>query len=228
MTPNPADPILALEQVVFRWPQARQDCVNLPALQINPGESVFLRGASGSGKSTLLSLVAGVLVPQQGWIRLLGTDLAALTPSRRDRMRADHVGYIFQQFNLLPYRTALDNVLLPCVFSKRRAALARDPRRRAQELLERVGLRGDLMHRRAHELSVGQQQRVAAARALIGSPELVIADEPTSALDDAHRDDFMALLKSSCAEARSALLFVSHDARLAPQFSRVIELTQGA
>jgi putative ABC transport system ATP-binding protein len=208
----------------YRWPGASRDIVGLGELRLAAGERLFVRGASGSGKSTLLSLVAGVLVASAGRVEVLGTDWATLSPSRRDRHRADHVGYVFQQFNLLPYLSVMDNVLLPCRFSPRRAQRAGDPVRAAQRLLERAGLPADHWHRPAAELSVGQQQRVAAARALLGDPELVIADEPTSALDEELRDAFMALLLDSCERANSALLFVSHDPRLAARFERSLEL----
>ena len=191
---------------------------------------MFLHGPSGSGKSTLLGLLAGVLLPGGGQVRLLGTDWAALSGARRDAFRADHVGYIFQQFNLLPYLSVLDNVLLPCRFSalrrQRADAAAGTARASAAALLERVGLGAPLWTRPAAQLSVGQQQRVAAARALIGQPELVIADEPTSALDAALRDSFMALLLQQCRDAGSTLVFVSHDERLAARFDTTLALAQ--
>jgi putative ABC transport system ATP-binding protein len=210
--------------VRFRWPGAREDCVRIDSLEMRAGERVFLRGPSGSGKSTLLSLVAGILLASEGRVGLMGTEWAALSASRRDAFRADHVGYIFQQFNLLPYLSVLENATLGCRFSRRRAARAGDARREARQLLERAGLAPDLWARKATELSVGQQQRVAAARALAGRPELVLADEPTSALDEDLRESFMALLLERCAEAGSALLFVSHDARLAALFDRVVDM----
>jgi putative ABC transport system ATP-binding protein len=181
---------------------------------------VFLYGPSGCGKSTLLGLLAGVLVPTAGTVQLMGRPWSALGGPARDRLRADHVGYIFQQFNLLPYLSVVDNVRLPCRFSARRAQRAGDAAARARALLAQVGLPEDHWGRRADALSVGQQQRVAAARALIGMPELVIADEPTSALDAALRDDFMAVLLAQCRAAGSTLVFVSHDERLAVHFDR--------
>nr|WP_246448267.1 ABC transporter ATP-binding protein [Roseateles oligotrophus] len=208
----------------FRWPRAEHDCLTIPHFELHAGETLFLRGPSGAGKSTLLSLLAGVLTASQGQVSLLGQDWRKLGTARRDRHRADHVGYIFQQFNLLPYRSALDNVLLPCGFSARRRERAGQPREAAQALLARMGLSAQDWQRKASELSVGQQQRVAAARALIGAPELVIADEPTSAMDEALRDAFMTLLLEACAAAGSALLFVSHDARLASAFQRQLDL----
>jgi len=217
-----AGPLLSLRGLRYRWPGAAADTLAVDALDIDAGETVFVRGASGSGKSTLLSLLAGVLVAGPGHVRLLGHDLAALGTAARDRLRADHVGYIFQQFNLLPYLSVLDNVRLPCRFSARRAAQAAPGE--AERLLAALGLDAALRTRPAAQLSVGQQQRVAAARALIGRPALVIADEPTSALDEDARAAFMALLLGCCAEAGSALVFVSHDARLAASFARRIEL----
>ncbi len=220
-----AVPLLSLEGLRFRWPRASEDCLAIERFELLPGETVFLRGPSGCGKSTLLSLVAGVLTADSGTVRLLGQDWRSVSSARRDRLRADHVGYVFQQFNLLPYLSVLDNVLLTCRFSARRAAQAGNARQAAQRLLERVGLGAADQRRRAAELSVGQQQRVAAARALIGKPDLVIADEPTSALDEALRESFMDLLLRACTEAGSALLFVSHDARLAARFARQLDLT---
>jgi putative ABC transport system ATP-binding protein len=210
----------------FRWPRAAADTLAIEALDLPAGEAVFLHGASGCGKSTLLSLLAGVLVPGAGVLRVLGHEGSGLSGARRDRLRADHVGYIFQQFNLLPYLSALDNVRLPCRLSARRAQRARagGDGAAAERLLQRMALEPAAWHRPADELSVGQQQRVAAARALIGAPELVIADEPTSALDEPLRDAFMALLLQACAEAGSTLVFASHDLRLARHFGRSVDL----
>ena len=220
--PAAADAALALDQVRFRWPGASADTLRLDTLVIPRGERVFLRGPSGCGKSTLLALAAGVLLPDAGQVRLLGTGWHTLGAAARDRLRADHLGIVFQQFNLLPYLSVLDNVRLPLRFSPRRARAAGP--RAAEALLERSALPAALWRQPAARLSVGQQQRVAAARALIGAPEVVIADEPTSALDEPLRDTFMALLRDCCAEAGAALLFVSHDPRLAAGFDRVLDL----
>jgi putative ABC transport system ATP-binding protein len=216
--------VIDLHDLRFAWPGARRDTLAIPALHIGAGETVFLHGPSGCGKSTLLGLLAGVLVPTAGEVRLRGQPWSALRGAVRDRLRADHLGYIFQQFNLLPYLSVLDNVWLPCRFSAARAARAGATQ--AQDLLQRVALPAELWPRRADALSVGQQQRVAAARALIGAPELVIADEPTSALDAALRDDFMALLLQQCRAAGSTLVFVSHDERLAAAFDRRLSLPE--
>jgi putative ABC transport system ATP-binding protein len=217
--------VLQLHGVRYAWPGAGTDCLDIAQLHIAAGRTLFLHGPSGCGKSTLLGLMAGVLVAREGRVELLGQDWAALPGGRRDQRRVDHVGVIFQQFNLLPYLTVLDNVLLPTRFSAARAArCAGTPADAARALLTRVGLPDALWARRADALSVGQQQRVAAARALIGAPELVIADEPTSALDAARRDDFMALLMDACAAAGSTLVFVSHDERLAARFDERLSL----
>ncbi len=194
-------------------------------LEVADGERLFLHGPSGCGKSTLLGLMSGVLVARAGQVRCAGVDWRALAGGARDARRADLIGVIFQQFNLLPYLSLLDNVLLPARLSRARAArCGADVQAAARALLERVALPATLWTRRADALSVGQQQRVAAARALLGRPALVIADEPTSALDAALRDDFMGLLLEACHDAGSTLVFVSHDHRLADRFDRCVAL----
>jgi putative ABC transport system ATP-binding protein len=216
--------VLQIRHLRFAWPGAA-DCIHIDSLDLPAGRTVFLHGPSGCGKSTLLGLMAGVLQPTAGTVSLLSQPWAALPAGSRDARRADHVGVIFQQFNLLPYLTVLDNVLLPCRFSRLRASRCTPrPEAAAQQLLQRVGLPAALWRRRADALSVGQQQRVAAARALLGSPELVIADEPTSALDAALRDDFMQLLLEACSASGSTLVFVSHDERLAARFDERLSL----
>jgi putative ABC transport system ATP-binding protein len=218
--------VIAVRELRYAWPGAADNLV-MDALDIATGRTVFLHGPSGCGKSTLLGLMAGVLSARRGTVALLGQDWAALPAGRRDQRRADHVGVIFQQFNLLPYLSVLDNVLLPCRFSALRASRCEGgPAAAAHALLGRVGLDAALHGRRADALSVGQQQRVAAARALIGRPDLVIADEPTSALDAALRDGFMDLLLGACAAAGSTLVFVSHDERLAARFDERLSLPQ--
>lgn len=212
-------PLVEAHDLRFRWPGAPADTLALPALSMAPAEAIFLRGASGSGKSTLLAMLAGVLVPTAGTLTLLGHETARLSGPARDRLRADHIGVIFQQFNLLPWLPVRENVRLPLRFSARRRAQAAPGE--AERLLAAMGLPEPLWSRPAAQLSVGQQQRVAAARALIGRPALILADEPTSALDEEARDAFMALLLRCCAEAGSALVFVSHDVRLAARFQRV-------
>ncbi len=220
------EPILHLDQVTFGW-EPEKPLIAIGAFSIAPGESVFLRGPSGAGKSTLLGLIGGVIVPQGGRILINQEDLVARSPSARDRLRADLMGVIFQQFNLLPYLGVLDNVTLPCLFSARRRKRSKasfdTPAQEARELVTRLGLPADVLGNPVNKLSVGQQQRVAVARALIGGPRLVIADEPTSALDTDNRDRFIELLNEQRQAFGSSLLFVSHDATLAGHFDRVEE-----
>jgi putative ABC transport system ATP-binding protein len=218
--------VIEVRELRYAWPRAGHDVLAIDAFDVAAGERVFVHGPSGCGKSTLLGLLAGVLLPRAGEVRLLGRSWAALSGARRDAMRADHVGYIFQQFNLLPWLDATGNVTLPCRFSPTRRQRAGDVERAAASLLARVGLAERDRHRPAAQLSVGQQQRVAAARALIGAPEVVIADEPTSALDAPRRDAFMDLLLAACRDAGSALVFVSHDERLAARFDRCVSLPE--
>ncbi len=222
--------MIALRGLRYAWPRAPRDCLAIDTLDIAAGEAVFLHGPSGCGKSTLLSLLAGVLLPGAGTVSLAGRAWNELSGAQRDRHRADHVGYLFQQFNLLPWLPALDNVLLGCRFSATRAQRAAQrggsPLAQARALLGHVGLPEAGWTRAARELSVGQQQRVAAARALIGAPEVVIADEPTSALDAALRDGFMDVLLGECRAAGSTLVFVSHDQRLAERFDRALSLPE--
>ena len=226
--------MIEVQDLRFAWPAVwgqgpAADCIAIDRLTIAAGRTVFLHGPSGGGKSTLLGLLSGVLLPRSGSVSLLGTRWTDLSGARRDAFRADHVGYIFQQFNLLPYLSVLDNVLLPCRFSARRRERASreagSPGAEARELLQRVGLAEAYWARPAAQLSVGQQQRVAAARALIGRPEVVIADEPTSALDAALRDSFMDLLLEACRASGGTLVFVSHDERLAARFDERVSLS---
>jgi putative ABC transport system ATP-binding protein len=221
-----ADPVIEIEKLRFAWKSGPQ-VLDIDAFRVEAGERVFLRGPSGSGKSTLLGLIAGVLEPQAGRITVMGQDMGALAAAKRDRLRADRMGVIFQMFNLVPYLSVTGNVLLPLRFSPaRRKAAGTDPQAEARRLLARLGLQDEsLLGRRVSDLSVGQQQRVAAARALIGSPSLVIADEPTSALDADARDRFINLLSEEVERSGASLLFVSHDASLASLFTRAADLT---
>ncbi len=217
--------LIEVRDLVFAWPHAPQAVLRIPQLNVVAGETVFIHGPSGCGKSTLLSLLCGVLVASGGQVKLMGHDWAKLRPSRRDVWRADHLGYVFQQFNLLPYLSALDNVVLPCQFSRTRREGTQPmggPVMAAQDLLTQMSLPPALWSQPATSLSVGQQQRVAAARALIGSPDVLIADEPTSALDETTREAFMNTLLAASQRTGCAVVFVSHDLRLAPHFDRCL------
>ena len=223
------DALIELQDLGFAWP-GQAELLDIPAFTLQRGESLFLKGPSGSGKTTLLGLLGGVQKPGRGSLKLLGQELAKLSSGARDRFRVDHTGYIFQQFNLLPFLSVRENVELPCRFSKSRAQRAKERHGSvdgaAAQLLEHLGLKAELLERRADSLSIGQQQRVAAARALIGQPELVIADEPTSALDHDAREAFLQLLFAECRAAGASLLFVSHDQSLAPLFDRSLSLAE--
>ncbi len=223
--------VIRLAGLRFAWRPAGPAVLEIDELRVDRGERLFLEGPSGCGKTTLLSLLAGVITPQQGRVEVMGQRLEGLSGAARDHFRADRLGVIFQMFNLVPYLSVVENVTLPCRFSRQRREQARrtagSEEAAARRLLEHLDL-GDpaLLQRPVTELSVGQQQRVAAARALIGGPGLIIADEPTSSLDTARRAAFIALLERECAENGATLLFVSHDPALAAQFDRTLRLPE--
>jgi putative ABC transport system ATP-binding protein len=219
--------VIELRDLEFGWSPGRP-LLRIEHLAIAATERVFVHGPSGSGKSSLLSLLAGVVLPQHGSLQVLGTEVSRLAGAARDAFRADHVGIIFQLFNLVPYLSIVENVTLPCRFSarRRRQVEARGgAEREARRLLEDLDLAAEAGARRAvMRLSVGQQQRVAAARALIGRPEIVLADEPTSALDTDRREAFLRLLFRECEAEGATLLFVSHDRSLEGLFDRSLAL----
>ncbi len=221
--------VLNVSDLQFGY-QPGQSIIEISDFTIKPGESVFLRGPSGSGKSTLLGLIGGVLSPRAGKVSICGLDMTSIPTGRRDQVRADHLGIIFQQFNLLPYLGIIQNCVLPCKFSSRRARRAIDMSgsvvAAAESLTLSLGLTASERKRSVGELSVGQQQRVAVARALIGGPDLIIADEPTSALDHDNMDRFIELLNESRRHFGSSLLFVSHDETLASHFDRSVSLPE--
>jgi putative ABC transport system ATP-binding protein len=193
---------------------ARHLIVDVPEFSLDAQMQVALAGESGSGKTTFLNLIAGILQPDTGGISLDGENVAALSESKRDRLRAVKVGYIFQTFNLLQGYTCLENVLLGMSFG---AGVDRDF---ANKLLKRVGLETKLNHR-PRQLSTGQQQRVAVARALANKPKLVLADEPTGNLDHKNARESLALIRETCRENGAALLLVSHDREVLSQFEHV-------
>jgi putative ABC transport system ATP-binding protein len=221
-------PVIEVEALRFHYPREPANVLDLARFEIAAGERVLLAGGSGSGKSTLLSLLAGVLLASSGAVRLLGCDWREIAPAARDRRRTDHIGYVFQQFNLLGWMTAVDNVVLGCAFSESRTASAVGDwgslEQAAREALETMQLPASRWQARGAELSVGEQQRVAAARALIGRPALILADEPTSALDEPLRDAFIEALLAATDGAGCALLLVSHDRALEPCFARCVRL----
>ena len=223
--------VLEIKNLSFRWKDSGSKLLDMPEFNVKKHEHVFLQGPSGSGKSTLLGLIGGILVSESGELKLLGQEIKNLSRSGRDSFRVDHIGFIFQLFNLLPYLSIEENVMLPLSFSSIRAKKAGETKldqlKETERLLKSLGLEEQLAKNNpVNELSVGQQQRVAAARALIGNPELIIADEPTSALDSDLRYSFLELLFSECKKAGSTLLFVSHDSTLSNLFSRKISMDE--
>lgn len=193
--------------------------IDIPHFEMEEGAQIALRGTSGVGKTTFLNLIAGILGADSGSIIVAGEEMTALSESGRDRMRASHIGYIFQTFNLLQGYTALENVMLGMMFGKGIDAEF------AGHLLERVGL-GDRMRYRPSQLSVGQQQRVAVARAVANRPRLVLADEPTGNLDYHHANEAIALIREICGENNAALLTVSHDEEVLGQFEETTDFAQ--
>ena len=220
---------IEIDRIRFAWRPGLPDVLDIARFEVASGERVFIEGPSGSGKSTLFSLLGGVLSPRAGTVRILGAGVSQMPARRRDRFRGDHIGFVFQMFNLVPYLSMIDNVTLPCRFSRRRReradARSGTPEAEARRLLARLGLEhDDLLARAVTDLSIGQQQRVAVARALIGAPELIIADEPTSALDEGTRERFLELLSAQCDEVGASLLFASHDTRLGALFDRRVSI----
>lgn len=225
------DKVIEIERLHYNWPGRSGTLLDIEAFSALRGDHLFIIGPSGCGKTTLLGILAGIIPVTGSRVCVLGHRLEAMSGTLRDRFRADHLGYIFQLFNLIPYLSVLENVMLPCRFSvlrRQRAQVGgRNMHDEALRLLNQLGLDDPvLLNSDVTELSVGQQQRVAAARALIGAPELIIADEPTSSLDTEHRDTFLRLLFEECDKADATLVFVSHDKSLAGLFNRTIDLRE--
>ncbi|SNS93343.1 ABC transporter ATP-binding protein [Tropicimonas sediminicola] len=226
-TGDPVDTAIDLRDLRFAWGGRRPFSLAVERFELRRGEAVFLQGESGGGKTTLLSLICGINRPAAGHVRVDGTDLGALRGGARDRFRAERIGVIFQMFNLLPYASPLDNILLPLHFAPERRARCGAPREAALHLTDTLGLPRELIeHGTAADLSVGQQQRVAVARALIGQPPLIVADEPTSALDAGAQAAFVDLLFDQVRAAGASLLMVSHDDRLSGHFDRAVRLEE--
>lgn len=197
----------------------RKTIVDVPEFSLAAGQQRALRGESGSGKTTFLHLIAGILAADSGSVRIGDHDMAALGEPARDRLRAGNIGYIFQTFNLLQGYSCLENVLLGMAFGPGA------DRPRATALLERVGLAGRLRHY-PRQLSTGQQQRVAVARALANRPRLVLADEPTGNLDHRNGREALALIRETCRENGAALLLVSHDPAVLAEFEDVRDFAE--
>jgi len=218
--------IIKIDSVRFYWSKKSRFKIFVPNFEINKGEKVLLLGESGSGKTTLLSLICGFLNPLSGSISINGSTINKLSSKTKDEHRADNIGIIFQQFNLLPYANVIDNIVLPLYFSKVRSANVTNQRESALNLCKQLRLPDDINQYKASSLSVGQQQRVAVARALIGNPSLVIADEPTSSLDTDAQQIFLDLMFEQISNNKSTLLMVSHDRSLAERFDRLIDINE--
>ncbi|MCA9069702.1 MAG: ABC transporter ATP-binding protein [Planctomycetaceae bacterium] len=212
---------LLLENVIktYREPDGRRfEVLNIEHFELSEGEQVVLVGSSGGGKTTLLNVISGISTPDSGRVEIDGIDITRLPEMHRDRLRAERIGFVFQTFNLLPAFTAYENVLLGMSFSGRRANAGR-----ARDLLHLVGLEHRLSHRPG-QLSVGEQQRVAVARALANQPTLLLADEPTANVDVRNQDLILKLIREACIENDVALLMVTHAMEVARQFDKVVNL----
>ncbi len=210
--------IFEISDLKFKYAQSTETVLDIPLLNIKQGQSVFLHGPSGSGKSTLLEILAAVMIPQYGQIKILNQDMAELSASARDQFRSKHIGYIFQQFNLIPYLSVAENINLPFLFNKKKKN-----EKIYSRLVSALNIK-NIQHKKVNQLSIGQQQRVAAARALVFQPEIILADEPTSALDSDRRENFIKILFELSTEQNSTLVFVSHDMALKPLFSTALNL----
>ncbi|MFA6235823.1 MAG: ABC transporter ATP-binding protein [Bacteriovorax sp.] len=219
-------PSILIKDLKFAYkPQHKKPAplvLSIDELEIKSSEKVFLYGPSGHGKSTLLNILAGVLEVNEGRVEVLGKNLHELSQGARDHLRGENVGYIFQIFNLIPYLNIKENIVLPCLINKKRGA-GIDFYTQAEELIQTLGL-SEHAEKKVTDLSIGQQQRVAAARALIGNPKLIIADEPTSSLDEFNTTEFMNLLLNEWERKRFTLVFVSHDKALKNYFQQTISL----
>jgi putative ABC transport system ATP-binding protein len=226
-TDQPKPPAIYLRDLSFAWP-GNDPCLVIDTFSLEAGKRLFVHGPSGCGKSSLLGLLTGVIQPQRGEIKVLGQSLGEMSPKQRDKFRGESMGYLFQQFNLLPYLSAYENISLPAQLfeSRMRRALADGLSLEAEigRLSESLDLSQDTLRKPAHQLSVGQQQRVAAARALLGAPPLIIADEPTSALDTGTQQRFMRLLLVGAKANKTTLIMVSHDRRLSHEFDATLRL----
>ncbi|MEW9799275.1 ABC transporter ATP-binding protein [Alteromonas sp. CYL-A6] len=218
--PEPTATATHINALTFSYGKQQPVVLDIPHWQIPRGQHIFLSGDSGSGKSTLLNLIAGTLTPTSGDITLMDAPFSVLPARRRDRLRAEHIGIVFQQLNLISYLTVQDNIAAAAYFAGRDYQHLET---RIAALLDQLALPERVLKQQASELSVGQQQRVAIARALINAPALLIVDEPTSALDTRARDAFMDVLITTAAD--SAMLFVSHDPGLAGHFSHQQTMT---
>lgn len=220
--------IIQFSNVRFSYDRGQTLVLDIPKWQVSRGQHTFISGVSGSGKSTLLNLLSGINTPDSGEVLVLGQTLTNLSARELDRFRAQKVGVIFQQLNLIPYLSVLDNILLAAYFANKiqKSKLKTDLQNKIEQLIEKLNLPISILSKQASELSVGQQQRVAIVRAMINEPEILIADEPTSALDQQSKSAFLKLLFELVNTTNCTLLFVSHDQSLVEQFDSVVEMSK--
>ena len=204
---------LTIKNLIYRY--QHEPVLDIPDWQVKQGQHLFLHGPSGSGKSTLLNILSGILNVTTGTVNLFGTQLNNLSDQQRDVFRAQHIGYVFQHFNLVPYLTVIDNIKLAIYFAD---GQQQDITTKITTMLSQLDIAQSLWHKPSRQLSVGQQQRVAIVRALINQPRLLILDEPTSSLDQQNTERFMNLLQQQLTETNTTVIFVSHDMRLADYF----------
>ena len=220
------DSIVKIESLRFQWSKNNNFKIFVPKLEVGRGKKVIFLGESGSGKTTLLSLICGFLEPLSGSISINDKIISDLTSTNKDAYRSDNIGIIFQQFNLLPYANVIDNIILPLYFSKQRSKKVENKINAAMNLCDQLRLPESILNQKASNLSVGQQQRVAVARALIGSPSIIVADEPTSSLDTEAQELFLDLMFDQISKNSSTLLMVSHDKSLTNYFDQVIDINE--
>ncbi len=217
--------VIQLSDVQFAYNKSASPTLFIPEWTVTKNQSVFLYGPSGSGKSTLLNILGGLLIPQKGRVSVLGTPLNRQSNSKRDRFRAQHIGMIFQQFNLIPWLSVKENIEAAHFFSRKKLN-NQQFMDEIYKLLDALQLSRSVIDSQVQTLSIGQQQRIAIARSLINQPEIIIADEPTSSLDSDTRDSFMALLFDVIEKVNSTLIFVSHDRGLQSYFKKAVDLRE--
>ena len=216
---------IAIKNLSFAYKSAEGFGLSIPELHLSRGKTYLLLGPSGSGKSTFLNLLAGILRAQSGALHIADQDMMTVGASAIDRFRGEHIGFIFQSLNLIPWLTVRDNIALGLTFApKRRQSLEQETLQAIADLAQAMNIDAALLTSSAGQLSIGQQQRVAAARALIGAPDIILADEPSSALDDANTTAFFDLLMARLDRSRQMLLVVSHDTRLVDYFDEVLQI----
>jgi len=223
-----ANALVQLDNFFLTYQSDNNFSLNINHFSIEPDSRVFIEGPSGCGKTTFLNAITGLIKPNRGNIHILGTDITKLNPVACDQFRADHFGIIFQLFNLIPYLSVIENIILPCTFSKikKKKALLNSQTLadEARRLCFELNIDDHLLHKPVNQLSIGQQQRVSIARAIIGQPDIIIADEATSALDQERTDQFMTLLLNECQTYNLSLIFVSHNKSLQSSFQQVYSL----